>query len=167
MSTTQPVAASIKEITAAFPKMKDSFFVKCLERELPLASVAKAAAEELMEENTALAAQCKAMEEELTALRAKAMDDEETPAAEGEEEDPNAEGEEEETTAKAKATARRGAKPVARAKSPASGGLSATQRWNDAIEAALPTAKTRFKAVAIANRKHPGLRAQMLAEANS
>jgi len=169
MSSTQPVAATIKEIKAAHPKMKDSFFVKCLEKELPLASVARAAADELMEENTALLAQCKAMEEELTALRAganaKAEGDTEETTAEGDEELPAED--EEEVLAKAKATARRGAKPVARSKSPAGSGLSATQRWNAAVEAALPTAKTKFKAVAIANRKNPGLREQMLAEANS
>ena len=157
--STQPVAASIKEIKAAFPKMKDSFFVKCLEKELPLASVAGAAAEELMAENQELMAKVAAMEEEMTSLKAKAMEDEEVKpdAMEGEEEVT-----EEET---AKATAKVGAKPVARAKSSAT--KDATTRWNEAVDAALATAKTRFKAVAIANRKHPGLREQMLAEANA
>ncbi len=170
MSTTQPTAASIKEIKAAFPKMKAEFFVKCLEKELPLASVASAAAEELMQENAALQTQCKAMEEELTTLRAKAMEIEVEPDPETDPAvDPNAEGEDPtvEDPNKAKATARSGAKPVARSKSPAGSGLSATQRWNATVEAAFPTAKTKFKAVAIANRKNPGLREQMLAEANS
>ena len=65
------MAPSIKEIKAAFPKMKDSFFVKCLERELPIASVASAAAEELMAENQELMAKVAAMEEEMTALKAR------------------------------------------------------------------------------------------------
>lgn len=155
MSEQKPVAASIKEIKAAFPKMKDSFFVKCLERELPLASVAGAAAEELMQENAALTAQVQAMEEELTALKAKAMDEE---TAMDEEEVV-----EEET---AKATAKSGLKPVAKAKATVATS-TATDQWNAAIEAALPTAKTRFKAVAVANRKHPGLRERMLKEVNA
>jgi ATP-dependent protease ClpP protease subunit len=170
MSNTQPVAASIKEIKAAHPKMKDSFYIKCLERELPLASVASAAAEELMQENAALQTQCKAMEEELTALRAKAMeieiDPEPTvdPAV-----DPNAEADPmvDPNMDPTKAKARNGAKPVARSKSPANGGISATQRWEAAIADAMPAAKTKFKAVAIANRNNPGLREQMLAEANN
>lgn len=159
--TTQPVAASIKEIKAAFPKMKDSFFVKCLERELPLASVASAAAEELMAENQELMAKVSAMEEEMTSLKAKAM--EEGKAKAMEEGEAEAEYDEEET---AKAKAKLGAKPVARAKT-AAASKNATARWNEAVDAALATAKTRFKAVAIANRKHPGLREQMLAEANA
>lgn len=154
MSETQkPVAASIKEIKAAFPKMKDSFFVKCLERELPVASVASAAAEELMMENEELTARIAAMEDEMTALKAKAMEIEVTP------------GEEETAEEEAPATARSGAKPVAKSK--VANTPNATERWNAAIEAALPTAKTRFKAVAVANRKHPGLRAAMLAESNA
>lgn len=156
MSETQkPVAASIKEIKAAFPKMKDSFFVKCLERELPLASVAGAAAEELMAENQELMAKCTAMEEELTALKAKAMEEETAMEQE--------EVVEEET---AKATAKSGLKPVAKAKATVATS-TATDQWNAAIEAALPTAKTRFKAVAVANRKHPGLREKMLEEVNA
>jgi hypothetical protein len=140
--------------------MKDSFFVKCLERELPLASVAGAAAEELMAENQELMAKVAAMEEEMTSLKAKAMEDEEVKP------DAMEDGEEEVTEEEtAKATAKVGAKPVARAKSSAT--KDATARWNEAVDEALATAKTRFKAVAIANRKHPGLREQMLAEANA
>jgi ATP-dependent protease ClpP protease subunit len=161
--THKPVAASVKEIKAAFPKMKADFVVRCLERELPLASVASAAAEELMAENQELIAKVAAMEEELTAFKAKAMDDEEKPDAMDDEEDPNAMDDEEET---AKAKARSGAKPVARSK-PAASGKSATERWNEAIESAMVTAKSRFKATAVANRKHPGLREQMLAEVNA
>lgn len=160
--TTQPVAASIKEIKAAFPKMKDSFFVKCLERELPLASVASAAAEELMAENQELMAKVAAMEEEMASLKAKAMEEEVKPDA-MEEDEETAEYDEEET---AKAKAKSGAKPVARAKT-AAASRTATARWNEAVNAAMVTAKTKFKAVAIANRENPGLREQMLAEANA
>jgi ATP-dependent Clp protease, protease subunit len=153
--STQPVAASIKEIKAAFPKMKAEFFVKCLERELPLASVASAAAEELMAENEELLAKVAAMEEEMTSLKATAMEDD-TPDATGGE-GPAAMADE--------PTAKTGAKPVARAKSEPTS-KNATERWNEAVNAAMGTAKTKFKAVALANRQNPGLREQMLAEAN-
>lgn len=147
-----PVAATLQEIEAAFPKAKAEFVIKCLKKSMPMASVAAAAAEELMTENEELKAQVAAMEEELTALKAKA---EEEPPAEEEEEEPPVE-------AKAKA---RGAKPVARASSAAT--KSAKEEWDAAIAAALPTAKNRAKAVAQANRQHPGLRQRMLAEVNA
>jgi ATP-dependent protease ClpP protease subunit len=162
--TTQPIAASIKEIKAAFPKMKAEFFVKCLEKELPLASVAKAAADELTAENEELTAQVAAMGEELAALKAKAMDDDKEEAKAMDEDDKEESMDDDEEEAKAKASS--GAKPVARAKSAATS-KTATVRWNEAVDAALVTAKTKFKAVAVANRKHPGLREQMLAEANA
>lgn len=162
MSGTQkPVAASIKEIKAAFPKMKADFFVRCMEEEMAMEEVKTAAADELMAENEELQAKVKAMEEELTALRAKAME-EEVPAA-MEEEEQTAEYDEEET---AKAKAKSGARPVARSKGQATS-KTATARWEAAVQAELPTAKTKFKAAAIANRKHPGLREQMIAEANA
>jgi ATP-dependent Clp protease, protease subunit len=153
MSNTQkPVAASIKEIKAAFPKMKDSFFVRCMEEEMAMEDVKTAAADELMAENQELMAKCQAMEDELTSLRAKAMEIEVIPEEETEEET-------------AKATAKAGTKPVAKSKSASA--QTATEKWNAAIDAALPQAKTRFKAVAIANKKNPGLREQMLAESNA
>jgi ATP-dependent protease ClpP protease subunit len=165
MSDSKPVAATVGEIKAAFPKAKSDFIVKCLERQLPLASVAQAAAEEMMTENETLAAKVAAMEEELTsarammeelAARAKAME-----GGEEETEEAKAKGEYDE-----KATARRtGVTPVARG---TAGKPSASARWKDAVNACLlQTGGDKVKAVALANRSNPGLREAYLAEVNA
>jgi len=153
----KPVAATIQEIKAAYPKAKAASIVAWLERGLPMASVASAAAEEMMAENQELVAKCKAMEEELTALKAM---EEEKPAAEGDE----MPVEEEEPTAKA--TARSVNKPVAKAKATAHAG--ATAKWDKAVSDCIPKAGgSKLKAAMLANRLNPGLREQMLAEAKS
>jgi ATP-dependent protease ClpP protease subunit len=163
MTESKPVAATLQEIEAAFPKASEKFIVKCLRRNLPLASVASAAAEEMMSENEELKKQVSAMTDELA--KYKAMDDEKAKAEEDEEEKPEAraeEDEEEKPEAKAKA---RGVKPVAKART---SGPSASARWNQAIEAALPKCgNNKMKAAALANRNHPGLREAMIAEVNA
>jgi ATP-dependent protease ClpP protease subunit len=160
--STAPVAATIQEIKAAYPKAKADFIVKCLERSLPMASVASAAAEEMMSENEELKKQVSAMTEELA--KYKAMDDEKAKAIEDEEEKPEAKAEEDEEE-KPEAKAKSGVKPVAKART---SGPSASVRWNQAIETALAKCRgNRAKAVAMANRNHPGLRAAMVAEANA
>lgn len=167
MTESKPVAATVKEIKAAFPalaKAKPGFVVDCIERELPLASVASAAAEEMMKENEALRAEneelkakAKAMEDE----KAKAEDDEEKPDAKAEGED---DSEEEEKPSEAKARAR-GVKPVAKG---TSSRPSASARWNTAVSDALQKCgNNKMKAVALASRQNPGLREQMLAEVNA
>jgi hypothetical protein len=124
-----------------------------------MASVAAAAAEEMMSENEELMAKCKAMEEELA--KYKAMESE---SPEDEEEKPEAKAEEDEEE-KPEAKAKSGVKPVAKART---SGPSASVRWNQAIETALAKCRgNRAKAVAMANRNHPGLRAAMVAEANA
>jgi hypothetical protein len=91
--------------------------------------------------------------------KAKAMEDED----EEEEEKPAMAMEDEEKKTEAKA--RSGVKPVAKART---SGPSASVRWNQAIETALAKCRgNRAKAVAMANRNHPGLRAAMLAEVNA
>jgi hypothetical protein len=71
-------------------------------------------------------------------------------------------GEEDPMKAKAKA---RGVKPVAKART---SGPSASARWNQAVDAAMAkTGNNKMKAVALANRNHPGLREAFLAEANA
>ncbi len=168
MTESRPVAATVKEIKAAFPalaKAKPNFVIDCVEREMPLASVAAAAAEEMMKENEDLSAKCKAMEEELTALRAKAMEDEDPekkPEASEDEDEDDKEGDSDPMAAKAKS---RGAKPVARA---TAGRASASARWNQAVaEAMTKCGNNKMKAVAIASRNNPGLREAMIAEANA
>ena len=188
MSESQTVAATVRDIKAAFPKAKSDFIVKCLERNLPLASVATAAAEEMMAENEELMKKVEAMEKELEEARARAMEDEEEPSAEEDEEEPSAEEDEEEPSAeydeenddepaargrrKAKARGRRkakarratGVRPIARG---TSSRPSASARWESAIEDAMKkTNGNKMKAVALANRTNPGLREAVIAEAN-
>lgn len=156
MTESTPVAATVQQIKAAFPKAKAEFVLSCIEKQMPMASVAAAAAEEMMKENEDLKAQVKAMEEEMQALKAKAQEYEVTLESGDEEEE-----EDKPMPAQAKA---RGAKPVARA---AGNGPSASARWNQAINDALPSVGgNKMKAVALASRKNPGLREQMLAEVN-
>ena len=164
MADSTPVAATVQEIKTAFPKAKSDFIVRCLERQLPIASVAQVAAEEMMTENESLAAKVAAMEEELTsarammeelASRAKAMEGEEKP------EEAKAEYDEKEE-AKARRT---GVTPVARG---TAGKPSASVRWNEAVSQCLTrTNGDRVKAVALANKQNPGLREAYLAEVNA
>lgn len=160
MTESVPVAATVQQIRAAYPKAKAEFVLSCIEKSLPMASVASAAAEEMMKENEDLKCQIAAMTEELA--KAKAMQEEAAKAkAEGDEEAPT---EEEKPDAKAKAKSS-GAKPVAKGSSAT---LSARSRWDSAIEASLPKCGgNKMKAVALANRQNPGLREAMLAEVNS
>jgi ATP-dependent protease ClpP protease subunit len=164
MADSTPVAATVQEIKSAFPKAKSDFIVKCLERQLPLASVAQAAAEEMMTENESLAAKVAAMEEELTSARAmmeelaakaRVMEggDEET-------EEAKAKGEYEE-----KVTARRtGVTPVARG---AAGKPSARAQWHSELNARLAAGKSRGVAILEIEKQIPGLRSAMLAEVNA
>lgn len=150
MSESTPVAATLKEIKAAFPKASSDFVVKCLEKSLPMASVATAAVEELMAENEQLKARVAAMEEEAKAAT-------ESDPIEPDEDDIPAE------SAKAK-----GVKPVAKAASATSTTSSAKARWHSAIDASLPKCNgNKMQAVAMASRNNPGLREAFLAEANA
>ncbi len=167
MSESKPVAATVKEIKAAFPalaKAKPHFVIDCIERELPLASVASAAAEEMMKENETLRAeneqlktQCKAMEDEKA--KAKAQGDEENPDAKAEGEDEPEKKEDAEAKAKA-----RGAKPVAKG---TTGKPSASARWKDLIQAKVTAGVPRADAVLKVDIENPGLRTQYLAEVNA
>lgn len=166
MSTSQPVAATLQEIKAAFPKAKADFVVKCLERSLPMASVAQAAVEEMMAENEQLKTQCKAMEDQLAKYKADISIDTESEDGEGDSEKPapDAKAEMDEDTADCKAKAR-GARPVAKART---AGPSASVRWNKAVEEALPKCNgNKIKAVALANRTNPGLREAFIKETNA
>ena len=155
MSDSTPVAATIEEIEAAFPKMKPSTVLACLKAKKPLASVAQAAVEEMMAENQEMAAKCKAMEEELA--KYKSMEPSEEEPAEAMEEE----------MVETKATARGGVKPIAKAKTGAST-PSARVRWNEAIQSCMAKARNdRAKATQLANRENPGLREAMLAEINA
>lgn len=169
MSDSKALAATVQDIRGAFPKAKSDFIVKCLERQLPLASVAQVAAEEMMTENETLAMKVAAMEEELItarsqldelAARAKAMEDGEE---EEEEEMAKAKAEyDEKETAKAKRT---GVAPIARGSGVKP---TASVRWNEAVELCLPKVNgNKTKAVALANKQNPGLREAYVAEVNA
>lgn len=148
MTESVPVAATVQQIRAAYPKAKAEFILSCVEKSMPMASVASAAAEEMMKENEDLKCQVKALED----AAAKAEAD---PAEPDEDDKPDAK-------AKAKAS---GAKPVAKG---TSGTPSARAKWDNAIESALTkTNGNKMKAVALANRQNPGLREAMLSEVNS
>lgn len=147
----EPVAASVKEIKAAFPRMGSDFVLKCVEKEMPMASVAAAAAEELMAENETMKAENEELKMKLAAMeeesaKAKAMEEEET-------------SEEAEAKAKAKANG-----PVA--VGGAGESKTATAMWREAVEKCQAGGIPKAKAVQMANRKNPGLRERMLAEAN-
>ena len=155
MSDSTPVAATIEEIEAAFPKMKPSTVLACLKAKKPLASVAQAAVEEMMAENQEMAARCKAMEEELA--KYKSMEPSEDEPAEA--------MEDEEEVVESKAVARGGVKPIAKAKT---SGPSARVRWDEAVTQCLAKCGgNKVKAVALANRTNPGLRQAFLDEVNS
>lgn len=150
MSDTKPVAASLAEIKAAFPKAKPDFVLNCLERQMPMASVMTEMVSALENENMALKAEldnCKsqlsAKAEEEETMKAKAMEEEEA----------------------AKAKAKSGVKPVAKAKE-GSPSASAKSLWNSAIQAKVASGIPKAKAAALVNRENPGLREQMLAEIN-
>lgn len=171
MSESRPVAATLEEIEAAFPKAKAGFVLSCLRKSLPMASVASAAVEEMMSENAALQAQVAAMTEELAAAKAGLPTEEEPDAmeieidpepepAEPTEPDEEQAMEEEETTAKAKA---KGVKPVAKSRT-GSGFKTATAKWKTQVNAGVASGKTRAQAIIEVDRQDPSLRAAMLAE---
>jgi len=152
MSETQvPVAASLAEIKAAFPKAKAEFIVRCLEKQLPVASVLSEALAAMDEELTATKAQ---LAEAIAAGKAKAMDGEEMPMEE-----------EEEAPVEAKAKAKTGVRPIAKATAVSK--PSAKAEWKTKIHAMVQQGIAKDKATAIVNRENPGLREQMLAEVNN
>lgn len=161
MSESVTVAATLQEIKAAFPKARAEFVLTCLERSMPMASVASAAVEEMMTENAALRAQV----EELQAKLAQSAPKAEDPPAEEEEKPVEETAKAESDMEEEKPAARTGVKPVAKAKT---SGPSARVRWEGAIEACLPKCKgDKAKAVAMANRTNPGLRQAFIDEVNA
>lgn len=140
-----PVAATVKQIKAAFPKMSEKFVLACLEKELPMAQVAEEAADTLQAENEQLRSELEDLKSQ--AEEAKAQAEAETKA---------------QSEAKAEA---QGNQPVATATNQP--GMSAGDRWSQAVQACMKEGMTRSRAVQAANRRNPGLRAEMLAEVNA
>ena len=162
MSTTQPAAASLAEIKAAFPKAKAEFIVRCLEKSLPMASVMTEALaameEELMQAKAKLAEYESSKEEEPIAME----EDELSAEMEEEEEKPMAKAK---AKAKAKSTQRplSGVKPVAK---PTQGGssMSAKAKWRGEVESRIKAGMSRERAIDAVERECPGLRHEMLEE---
>jgi ATP-dependent protease ClpP protease subunit len=170
MTESTPVAATVQQIKAAFPRAKAEFVLSCIEKSLPMASVATAAAEEMMKENEELKAKVTAMEEEMAKAKA-AMEDDEKPEAmeDGEDDDddeePKAEYGKDDKKEMAKARAKaRGVKPIAKG---TSGRPSAAARWKDSIQAKVAAGIPRAQAIMAVDVENPGLRTQYLAEVNA
>jgi len=158
MSDSQsPVAATIKEIKAAYPKAKAEFIVRCMENEMPMPKVAEAAYAEVMIDNQSLADRIAALESQLASM---AMPDAMEPLMAADPVVPMA-AEPVVPVAKAKS----GVAPVAKSK--AAGTVSARAKWQSAIQAKVAIGNLRTKAVQMVNKENPGLREQMLEEANS
>jgi len=160
MSDSKAVVATLQEIRAAYPKAKSDFVLNCLEKSMPMASVAQAAVEEMMAENAALSQQVAAMEQELA--KYKMMEVEVSPSEPMEEEMAMEEEEEEVMAVVAK---RRGVAPVrVAAKTPVA---SATDRWRAAVNSCKLIHDNNAKAVKAAVKANPGLREQYVAEVNA
>lgn len=151
--------ATVQDIRAAHPKASSDFILSCIERQLPVASVAAAAAEELMAENEQLKAEMEAMKED----HAKALAEYETKTMEEEEAKAKAMEEEE---AKAKAMEESAGNPPVDPPSEEEA-PTATAQWKSQISARCKDGMPRAKAVQLVNRDFPGLRERMLEEANA
>ena len=154
MSSQTPVAATVKQIKAAFPKAKSDFIVRAMEQEMPMEQVAATFATEAMSENEMLVARMSAMETEIAALKAA------SPSAPLPTQQPEATYEPE-----ARAVAKSGVKPVAKAAS-STPTVSAKVRWNQLVQAKIAQGMDRAKACRIANKENPEVREQLVAEAN-
>ena len=154
MSESQkPVAATVQEIKRKFPKSKSDFIIKCMEKEMAMEDVATAAMEETMMENETLSAKVQAMEEELKALKANAME------VEVEEDDDVEQVAKAKAKAKAKAT---GVQPVARA---TTSDVTAQAKWKSEVASRIKAGMSRERAIVAVERECPGLRQRMLEEA--
>ena len=149
--SSEPIAATIEEIEAKFPTMKPERILACVKKKLPMASVM----------SEALAA----MEDELTQCKARLAQYEQEMAAKAESETVTVTEDEpkEETMAKAKAKA--GVKPIAKATNATK--PSAKAQWDSLVSSKMTAGMSKSKAVLAIAKEHPGLREQMVAEANS
>lgn len=145
MAEPTKVPATIAQIKKLYPKASADFLVRAMEEEMSMEEVGAAMLKALQAENEELKAKVSAMEEE---KMARAQEEEE------ETEEP------EEEMAKAKS----GVKPVATGTQPTQ---SATARWKQAVRKYVEQGHANAKAVQLANKANPGLRAQYLAEVNA
>jgi len=157
MSESQaPVAATIKEIKAAYPKAKAEFIVKCMEQQMPMPQVAEAAYAEVMIDNQSLADRIAALEATIAQMQADEVTEVPPMAAAPSAPLPSQVPD----IPKAKS----GVTPVAKSRPSV---ISAKDDWVNKIQAKVATGLPKDKAVSIVNRENPGLREQMLSEVNS
>lgn len=160
MADDKVVAASVREIKAAFPGMSDSFVLSCIELELPMASVAVAATEEMQKANEELVQSNEELKQELEAMKEKLamyeLKEEEQSAQEEEEK-------EEEEMAKARA---RSHDPIANSLASLPKRGTAIERWSEAVASYKEKGLDSQQAVLKAHQANPGLRVQYLAELN-
>ena len=155
--STAKVAATVKTIKSAFPKASTEFIVRCMEEEMSMEEVTEENAKAMEEENEELKAKVAAMEEEIAALKAKAMEDEDEMA--------KAMEEEEEIAALVKAK-RTGVKPIASVPS-GSNKKSALEQWQSLVDRFKAKGHKGSRAAILANKANPGLRSQIVEEANA
>jgi ATP-dependent protease ClpP protease subunit len=152
--SSEPVAATIEEIEAKFPTMKADRVLACIKRKLPMASVMTEALGAMEEEMMGLRAKLAQYETEASA---KAMETEEETLAKAKA------MEEEEMLAKAKAKS--GVKPLAKATT--SGKPSAKAQWESLVAEQVKAGVSKPKAVMALVRSHSDIHQAMLAEVNS
>jgi len=161
---TVSMAASFAELKKAFPRASAEFVVRCLDKSLDLDAARNEYDEAMakaLEEMTEECAKAKAELEEMKESAAKAKAEEEEKQAEA-----KAKAEEEEkkdAAAKAKA---RGVAP-AKSSASASGGQTATARWNDAVAEKIKAGLPRAKAIRAVVLEQPELQEEVIAEANA
>ncbi len=164
MSDSQvPVAATIKEIKAAYPKAKAEFIVKCMEQAMPMNQVAEAAYAEVMIDNQSLAGRIAMLESKIAAMEATEVTEDAqeqvvapvaaSPVAPLPSQNPD--------VPKAKS----GVAPLAKSKPALQ--VNAKSDWFTKIQAKVKDGVPRDKAAALVNKENPGLRQQMLDEVNA
>lgn len=155
MSTTdtQPKAATPQEIRSAFPKAKAEFVLSCIERQIPMAQVASEAARAMEEENTSMASQIAAMQDELAKMKALLEEKDQSLVVK------------EEELAKAKAK-KVGISPLAQSSGSNPAG-SAKSRWMAAVSDKVASGMARSKAITQVDVEQPELRQEMLSEVNA
>jgi len=149
MPETKPKAATLKQLKAISNNAE--FIVKAMEEEMPEPDAMRAYIRSMEEENEELKSRITAMEEEIANGKLAAMEEEEVAAME-------------EEVQEEKPTARSGAKAIANGRQKISDPIS---KWNDEVDKFVSKyPKNRAKAVRMANKNNPGLRAQMLKVVN-
>ena len=161
MSNATPVAATVNEIEAAFPKAKAEFVLSCIKRSLPLAQVQAEMYEETMTERDMLEAKAMDLEAKIAAMQT------ELEQARAAMTVPTSGMEEEKPMSTAVAPSARGAKPVARAATGASSAMTAKAQWDSMVDEKVKSGLSRPKAVLALAKTHEHLRQQMLSEVNA